>query len=134
MPGALGLKTTQLRSFVAQMRARGQRAVIFDLTGAFVEAFYNEETDTILNPMDERCPSWTIFNDCENYADFISAAAALIPSDGNSAEPFWAMAARTLFVEMCIKLKERGETSNAAIAHNLMTADLTRVDADASDA
>lgn len=122
-------KTTQLRSFVAQMRARGQRAVIFDLTGAFVEAFYNEETDTILNPMDERCPSWTIFNDCENYADFISAAAALIPSDGNSAEPFWAMAARTLFVEMCIKLKERGETSNAAIAHNLMTADLTRVHA-----
>ncbi len=122
-------KTTQLRSLVAQMRARGQRAVVFDLTGAFVEAFYNEETDTILNPMDERCPSWTIFNDCENYADFVAAAAALIPSDGNNAEPFWAMAARTLFVEMCIKLKERGDTSNAAIAHNLMTADLKRVHA-----
>lgn len=122
-------KTTQLRSLVAQMRARGQRAVIFDLTGAFVEAFYEEKTDTILNPMDERCPSWTIFNDCENYADFVAAAAALIPSDGNNAEPFWAMAARTLFVEMCIKLKERGDTSNASIAHNLMTADLKRVHA-----
>ncbi len=122
-------KTTQLRSLVTQMRARGHRAVIFDLTGAFVEAFYNPETDTILNPMDERCPSWTIFNDCANYADFVAAAAALIPSDGNNAEPFWAMAARTLFVEMCIKLRERGDTSNAAIAHNLMTADLKRVHA-----
>jgi type IV conjugative transfer system coupling protein TraD len=122
-------KTTQLRSLVAQMRARGHRAVIFDLTGAFVEAFYRPETDTILNPMDERCPAWTIFNDCDNYADFVAAAAALIPSDGNNAEPFWAMAARTLFVEMCMKLKERGETSNAAIAHNLMTADLKRVHA-----
>jgi type IV conjugative transfer system coupling protein TraD len=122
-------KTTQLRSLVRQMRARGHRAVIFDLTGAFVEAFYRPETDVILNPMDERCPSWTIFNDCANYADFVAAAAALIPTEGNAAEPFWAMAARTLFVEMCIKLKERGETTNAAIAHNLMTADLKRVHA-----
>jgi hypothetical protein len=46
--------------------------------------------------MDQRCPPWTIFNDCQNYADYISAAAALIPSDGGNAEPFWAMAARTL--------------------------------------
>lgn len=120
-------KTTQLRSLVRQLRARGHRAVIFDLTGAFVEAFYRPEADIILNPMDERCPAWTIFNDCSNYADFVAAAAALIPSDGNAAEPFWAMAARTLFVEMCMKLRERGETSNAAIAHNLMTADLKRV-------
>jgi Type IV secretion-system coupling protein DNA-binding domain len=34
-------KTTQLRSHVSQLRARGHRAVIFDLTGVFVETFYN---------------------------------------------------------------------------------------------
>nr|WP_165388428.1 replication initiation protein RepC [Sphingomonas populi] len=45
-------KTTVLRKIVKQMRARGHTGVIFDLTGAFVEAFYNPETDTILNPMD----------------------------------------------------------------------------------
>lgn len=120
-------KTTQLRRMVAEARARGHRCVVFDLTGAFVEAFYREGIDTILNPMDERCPPWTIFNDCDNYADFISAAAALIPSDGANAEPFWAMAARTLFVEMCVKLKELGETSNGAITHHLMSADLKSV-------
>ena len=120
-------KTTQLRSLVAQARKRGHRCVIFDLTGAFVEAFYNPATDTILNPMDERCPPWTIFNDCENYADYTAAAAALIPSDGNNAEPFWAMAARTLFVETCIKLTELGKTTNGDIAHDLMQADLKRI-------
>lgn len=121
-------KTTQLRNIVTEARERHQRCVIFDLTGAFVEAFYRPETDHILNPMDERCPPWTIFNDCQNYAEYTSAAAALIPSDGN-AEPFWAMAARTLFVEMCVKLAAAGETTNGAIAHRLMEADLKQVHA-----
>ena len=120
-------KTTQLRNIVSEARARGQRCVIFDLTGAFVEAFYNPETDYILNPMDERCPPWTIFNDCLNYADYLTAACALIPSEGSNGEPFWAMAARTLFVEMCMKLLDSGETSNGAIAHHLMHADLKEI-------
>lgn len=120
-------KTTELRSLVAQMRERQDSAVIFDLTGAFVEAFYDPARDTILNPMDERCPAWSIFNDCSTHSDFTSAAAALIPSDGGSSEPFWALAARTLFIEMCIRLIERGEGTNLALSENLMTADLTRV-------
>ena len=120
-------KTTALRSLVAQMRARQDNAVIFDLTGAYVEAFFDRSRDTILNPMDQRCPAWSIFNDCSTYSNFTSAAVALIPSDGGSSEPFWALAARTLFIEMCMRLIERGETSNLALAENLMTADLKRV-------
>jgi type IV secretory pathway TraG/TraD family ATPase VirD4 len=99
-------KTTELRCLVAQMRERQDSAVVFDLTGAYVESFYDPARDTILNPMDERCPAWSIFNDCSTHSDFTSAAAALIPSDGGSSEPFWALAARTLFIEMCIKLIE----------------------------
>ncbi len=120
-------KTTQLRSLIAQMRQRQDTAVIFDLTGAYVEAFYDPKRDTILNPMDLRCPAWSIFNDCSSYSNFTTAAAALIPSDGGSSEPFWALAARTLFIEMCIRLQERGQTNNLALSENLMTADLKRV-------
>jgi len=120
-------KTTELRSLVSQVRAREDTAVIFDLTGAYVEAFYDSARDTILNPMDARCPAWSIFNDCTTHSEFTAAAAALIPSDGGSAEPFWALAARTLFIEMCIRLQERGATTNLALSENLMTADLKRV-------
>ena len=120
-------KTTVLRKHLAQMRERQDSAVVFDLTGAYVEAFYDPDRDTILNPMDVRCPAWSIFNDCSTYSEFTAAAAALIPSDGGSSEPFWALAARTLFIEMCMKLIERGETSNQALADNLMTADLKQV-------
>src|SRR3546814_16476144 len=77
--------------------------------------------------MDQRCPAWTIFNDCTSYSHFTAAAASLVPSDGGSSEPFWALAARPLFIEMCIKLRERGQTTNLALSDNLMTADLKRV-------
>jgi hypothetical protein len=70
-------KTTQLRNMVAEMRARGGSAVIFDLTGAFIEAFYDGRTDVILNPGDARCPTWSLFDECSTQAEL---AAAPIPS------------------------------------------------------
>ncbi len=120
-------KTTQMRDMIAQMRARQDRAVVFDLTGAYVEAFYNPETDIILNPMDKRCPSWSVFLECQNHADFSSVAAALMPIDGGASEPFWILAARTLFVETCIRLKQKGQTTNRDLASRLMMADLKTV-------
>lgn len=128
MIGSTGTgKTTQMRALIAQMRARRDRAVVFDLTGAYVEAFYNPATDTILNPMDERCPSWSVFAEAKNHADFTGIAAALLPADGGGAEPFWMLAARTLFVETCIKLIKLGEATNQALASKLMMADLKEV-------
>ncbi|WP_103727492.1 type IV secretion system DNA-binding domain-containing protein [Novosphingobium sp. HII-3] len=120
-------KTTELKKLVTQARARGHRCVIFDLTGSFVESFYNPETDTILNTMDKRCKPWTIFSDCDNYAEFLSAAEALVPGGHNSEDDFWQKAARTLFVEMCMKLIQKGAKSNGALAYHLMQADLKKI-------
>ena len=120
-------KTTELKKLVTQARTRGHRCVIFDLTGSFVESFYNPDTDVILNTMDKRCKPWSIFSDCENYAEFLSAATALVPSGHNAEDDFWQKAARMLFVEMCMKLREMGVTSNGALAHYLMKADLKSI-------
>ncbi|UVO53720.1 type IV secretion system DNA-binding domain-containing protein [Sphingomonas sp. SUN039] len=120
-------KTTQLLDLVQQMRARQDSAVIFDLTGAFVEAFFDADRDIILNPNDARCPSWSIFADCKTQTEFTAAAQALVPSDGANADPFWAMAARTLFIEMCMKLIASGQGTNQALSDYLMTADLKNV-------
>lgn len=80
-------KTTEMKPLVAQAIRRGHRCVIFDLTGSFVENFYNPHTDAILNTMDLRCKPWTIFEDCDNYAEFLSAAEALIPSGDGGVHP-----------------------------------------------
>lgn len=120
-------KTTELKKIVSQARARGHRCVIFDLTGSFVESFYDKRTDVILNPMDQRCQPWSIFNDCENYSEFMSAASALIPTGHNAEDDFWQKAARTLFVEMCMKMLSMNVRSNGGLAFYLMQAELKAV-------
>lgn len=126
--GTTGMgKTVALSEMIEEARGRGQRAVIFDLTGTFIEHFYDAGRDTILNPLDARCPQWSVFDECRDDAEFTAAAAALVPHDGGGSEQFWVLAARLLFVEMCLKLRARGATSNEALARELMTADLAAV-------
>ena len=118
-------KTVALFELLSEIRQRGERAVVFDLTGAFIETFFDPERDIILNPLDTRCPSWSVFDDCTSRAEFHAAAESLVPHDGGGSEQFWVLAARTLFVETCIKLKEAGRGTNAALADELMNADLS---------
>ncbi len=118
-------KTVALTELLSEIRQRGGRAVIFDLTGVFIETFYNADTDIILNPLDARCPSWSVFNDCTTRAEFHAAADSLVPHDGGGSEQFWVLAARTMFVETCVKLAEEGRGSNQALADELMNADLS---------
>lgn len=82
-------KTVALTELVDEIRERKERAVIFDLTGAFIESFYEPERDVILNPLDARCPAWSVFNDCTSRAEFHAAAESLVPQDGGGAEQFW---------------------------------------------
>ncbi len=118
-------KTVALTELVKEIRERKERAVIFDLTGAFIETFYEPERDVILNPLDARCPAWSVFNDCSSRAEFHAAAESLVPQDGGGAEQFWVLAARTMFVETCLKLVEDGRGTNEALATDLMNADLS---------
>ena len=120
-------KSTMMRDLLDQVRKRGKKAVVFDLTGTFIEAFYDPTRDVILNPFDKRCPQWSVFNDCATRAEFTSAAEALIPSDGGGAEPFWVQAARLLFVEACVRLTELKLTTNRHLYEELMTASLKEV-------
>jgi hypothetical protein len=128
--GTTGMgKTVAMSDMIAEARAKGQRCVVFDLTGAFIEHFYEADRDIILNPLDARCPQWSIFDECRTEGEFWAAAEALVPHDGGGEAQFWVIAARALFVEFCLKLVAEGRGTNAALARELMTADLSRVHA-----
>ncbi len=128
--GTTGMgKTVAMSDMIAEARARGQRCVIFDLTGAFIEHFHDGRRDTILNPLDARCPAWSLFDECRSEGEFWAAAEALVPHDGGGEAQFWVIAARALFVEFCLKLVAEGRATNDALARELMTADLSRVHA-----
>jgi type IV conjugative transfer system coupling protein TraD len=120
-------KTVALLEMIDEARRKGQRAVIFDLTGAFIEHFYDASRDVILNPLDARCPQWSVFNDCSTIAEFHSAAEAIVPQDGGGEDQFWVIGARSLFVQSCMQLMKAGTPTNEALAEKLITADLTDV-------
>lgn len=128
--GTTGMgKTVAMSDMIAEARSRGQRCVIFDLTGAFIEHFFDSGRDVILNPLDARCPRWSLFDECRTEGEFWAAAEALVPHDGGGEAQFWVIAARALFVEFCLKLIADGTATNEALAQKLMTADLTQVHA-----
>jgi type IV conjugative transfer system coupling protein TraD len=128
--GTTGMgKTVAMSDMLAEARAKGQRCVVFDLTGAFIEHFHDGKRDIILNPLDARCPQWSLFDECRTEGEFWAAAEALVPHDGGGEAQFWVIAARALFVEFCLKLLAEGRGTNEALARELMTADLSRVHA-----
>ncbi len=120
-------KTTLIRQLVAQAIERGDRCVLFDLTGHYMSAFYDPERDFVLNLNDARCESWSLFNDCESRSEFVNAATALIPADHGSDGGFWEKAARTLFVEMCDNLKKKGKGTNRYLSDELLKASLKKI-------
>ena len=128
--GTTGMgKTVAMSDMIAEAKSKGQRCVVFDLTGAFIEHFHDGRRDIILNPLDARCPAWSLFDECRSEGEFWAAAEALVPHDGGGEAQFWVIAARALFVEFCLKLVAEGRGSNEALARELMTADLSRVHA-----
>lgn len=128
--GTTGMgKTVAMSDMLAEARAKRQRCVVFDLTGAFIEHFHDSRRDIILNPLDARCPQWNLFDECRSEGEFWAAAEALVPHDGGGEAQFWVIAARALFVEFCLKLVAEGRANNDALARELMTADLSRVHA-----
>ncbi|MBY0281117.1 MAG: type IV secretion system DNA-binding domain-containing protein [Alphaproteobacteria bacterium] len=98
-------KTNCLNHLLSQIRNRNQKAVILDTTGDFVSRYYNPETDTLLNPFDERSQNWSFWSDCEFSFHYDALAAAFIPN--KLKDDFWTTAARTLFSVAAQKLSSK---------------------------
>jgi len=69
-------KTQGIAKVIAQIKARKDRAVVYDKMRSFPEQFYDPEHDIILNPLDARCPAWDIFADARHIVDWENMAQA----------------------------------------------------------
>ena len=118
-------KTVLLNQLVEQIRKNGDKAIIYDMMGNFVEMFYDKGSDIILNPLDDRSPYWSIFNEAENPIDFDTIASALIPEDAATVDPYWKTAARTLFSSVAGELLKVGTHTNKDLTERLLKVDLS---------
>ncbi|WP_010303335.1 type IV conjugative transfer system coupling protein TraD [Candidatus Odyssella thessalonicensis] len=102
-------KSNCIHELLQQIRDKKQRAIIVDVTGSFIEKYYRPGVDKILNPLDKRSESWTIWADCTAPYHYEALAAAFVPT--KQEDDFWVNSARTLFVTTALQLKARQQTS-----------------------
>src|SRR3546814_8035562 len=74
------------------IRAKGKRAIVYDTAGTFVEKFYREGKDILLNPLDERSAVWSPWVDVPHDYHYDQIAESTIPD--KHGDPFWPKAAR----------------------------------------
>jgi type IV conjugative transfer system coupling protein TraD len=122
--GAQGTgKSQQFFRLMAQVRARGKRAIVYDPTGEFTKAFFREGKDILMNPLDERSPHWTIWNEIEKDYHFDNMANGLIP-DPAEADPFWSLAGRMVLKDVYRVLGRDGRRTNADLYNAIARSNL----------
>jgi len=107
-------KSNMINHLLKAIEERGDKAVIVDTTGGFVEKFYQEGRDTILNPYDARTKDWCLWSEPLNHDyEFSDLAESLIEKHHN--DVFWGNASRETVVELLKCLKKEG----LSLAHGL---------------
>ena len=120
-------KTVLISDIVEQIRRKGERCVIYDKMGSYTRAFFDPDRDVLLNPLDARAPRWSPFYEARSPRDFDMMAAALIPQQKDTVDPFWVTAARQLFSNGAGVLWGQGETKNRALVEHLLKTDLSEL-------
>lgn len=95
--GANGVgKTVLISDLVEQIRARGDKAIIYDKKCDYIRWFYDKEKDFILNPFDERGVNWNLLGEMENIGHIKPLTQAFIPDKPNHSgdSGIWEEAAR----------------------------------------
>ena len=103
-------KSVALRKLLLWIRARGDKAIIYDKGCTYVGKFYNEKTDFLMNPFDERCVNWDVWCDAQHETDFENMSSALIPMHGEG-DPFWVSAARSIFASTAMMMSTEKDRS-----------------------
>ena len=118
-------KTVLIADLVEQIRRRGERCVLYDKMGSYTETFFDARRDVLLNPLDARSPRWSPFLEARSPRDFDMMAAALIPQQKDTIDPFWVTAARQLFANGAAVLWAKGVTENRVLVEHLLKTELT---------
>lgn len=91
-------KTVCMSQILEKIIERGDRAIIHDFKGDYLQKFYRPDIDIIFNPLDARSHYWNFFDEIDSPVDVDAVGYALIPdAKGAGMDPFWNNAARDVF-------------------------------------
>ncbi len=110
-------KSTAIKDLLAQVRRKGAPAIVYDLSGEYVELFYRDGVDCLLNPFDARTAHWWPWADAQTPTEYLAIAKSLFPPEGR--EPFWSAASTLLFASVLEQLDRASQRSNAQLLQRL---------------
>jgi hypothetical protein len=117
-------KSTAIRELLSGALARGDRAIIADPDGGYLQHFYRAERgDVILNPFDDRSARWDLFAEIQQPYDVEQLARSLIPEGPDPSGHEWRGFARTLLSSVLEYCKVEGKTDLDELWRLLVVAD-----------
>ena len=116
-------KSTAIQEIIGCALARGDRAVIADPDGGYLQRFYKPTRgDVVLNPFDPRSEKWDLFAELRSPYDVEQLARSLIP-DHEGPDRSWRGYARTFFSAVTRQAHEGGVNDTAELYRLLVVAD-----------
>lgn len=127
MHGTVGSgKSTLMRKILRRLRERGDLVIIYDKGCTFIEDFYDESRDKVLNALDERCPNWDMWEECRTLPELENVSSTLIPSSSGE-DPFWQGSARTIFAEGAERMRNDKDRSYNSFLRTMLAIKLDQL-------
>jgi type IV secretory pathway TraG/TraD family ATPase VirD4 len=113
-------KSTAIRELLAGALDRGDRAVIADPDGSYLQHFYDPNRgDVILNPFNARAARWNLFGEMTTLYDADQLALSLIPDTDGTERP-WRGYAR-VFLTSVLRQLHRVKHDDVAELYRLIS-------------
>ncbi len=93
-------KTRLIMQLLVQIRERGHSAIVYDPACEFVQRFYDPDKDTILNPLDARCPYWGPSEELRRRAEAKAIAASLYQPTTDKKGEFFTETPQKIFAHL----------------------------------
>jgi type IV secretory pathway TraG/TraD family ATPase VirD4 len=120
-------KTTAIQEILAGALARGDRAVIADPDGGYLQRFYRADRgDVVLNPFEANSVKWDLFSEIKSGYDVEQLARSLIP-DHEGQDRSWRGYARTFFTAVTRRAHEAGIKDVNELYRLLVVADTSEL-------
>jgi type IV secretory pathway TraG/TraD family ATPase VirD4 len=108
-------KSTAIREILSSALARGDRAVVADPDGGYLNNFYEASRgDVILNPFSPESVKWNPLDEITNDYDVDQLARSLIPDNGDP-DRTWSEHARAFFIAVTQQVLAAGIKDDAEL-------------------
>ena len=99
-------KSNCFNHLLPQIRKNNQKAIILDLTGDFVNRYFDPAKDTLLNPTHPDGQGWNLWADATNTFDYKAMSESFIGTPSQSQDSFWSESAKACFAAALEKLSK----------------------------